>query len=98
MKRLKMILATLGLTGVLATGLAGAANAAITHPGGGTWDSGVSYITNTVWSNYLHPSRAHGSTACNSNSCKRSATVPAKKWSKASIRATLGGNTAYWRY
>ncbi|GAA4696502.1 hypothetical protein GCM10025781_12930 [Kocuria gwangalliensis] len=98
MKRLKKALVTVGLAGTLAAGAAGAANAAVTHPGGGTWDSGVSYWTNSVWSNYHHPTRAHGSTACNSTRCNRSATVAPNRWSYASITASLGGNTTYWRY
>lgn len=87
--------------GILSAGLvlsgAGAANAAISYVGGGTWDHGVTYTTNKVWSNYYHPDRAHGSTACNKDSCNRSATVPPKRWSYASIRASWGGNTTYWR-
>ncbi|HJD51383.1 MAG TPA: lactococcin 972 family bacteriocin [Candidatus Rothia avistercoris] len=92
----KKSLATLALGASLFAG-ATAANAAQVSAGGGTWDYGVSYVTMTTWSNYHHPTRAHGSTACNKNACKVSDTVPRDVWSKAAIKATWGGNTSYWR-
>lgn len=97
MKRAAKVLATVGLGGALAMGAASGAHAAISYPGGGTWNQGTSYVTMNTWSNYLHGSKAHGSTACNANRCNRSDTVPPGLWSYASIRATWGGNTTYWR-
>ena len=98
---MKTIARTLGAA-TLAAGLlfggAAAANAETVKVGGGTWDYGVDKLfTMSTWSNYHHPSRAHGSTACSSSTCKRSATAPAGKWSKAQGRSTWSGNQAYWR-
>ena len=93
MKFSKKILATVALSASLFGG-ASAANAAIHNVGGGTWDQGVNYLVMNTWSNYHHPSKAHGSTACSAKGCDR-ATAPPNRWSKASIRATWGGNTSY---
>lgn len=87
----------LAITGGLLTAGASAANATVTSVGGGTWDYGVNFWISQAYSNYYHPQVAHGSTACNSKVCSRSDPAPRGVWSKASIRATWGGNTAYWR-
>ena len=68
---MKSIARTLGAA-TLAAGLlfggAAAANAETVNVGGGTWDYGVDKLfTMSTWSNYHHPSRAHGSTACSSS-------------------------------
>lgn len=94
--KLKNIVAAAVLTAGLVAGGASAANATTEYVGGGTWDYGVNYGTLVTWSDYHHPSRVHGSTACNANNCKASGAKPAGVWSRASITATWGGNTAYW--
>lgn len=86
----------LGLAGALVVGGATAANAATKSAEGGKLDYGVDYGYGSVWSNYYHPSKAHGSTACNSMSCSRSDRVPAGRWSYASMGSTLGGNSSYY--
>ncbi len=77
---------------------AGAAVATVVNPPeGGTWDYGVTPFT-TVWSNYYHGSRTHGSTACTGYpSCTRSADKAPGTWSYASRVPTLWGNTSYYR-
>ncbi|MBM7051652.1 lactococcin 972 family bacteriocin [Rothia sp. ZJ1223] len=60
----KKSLITLTL-GVSLLGGVAAANAATISGGGGTWDYGTTYLTMKTWPKYHHPSRAHGSTACN---------------------------------
>lgn len=77
---------------------ASAADAARSYPDGGTWDRGRNLWTGTVYSNYHHPSRVHGSTACNSRDCNRSPLVPRNQWSYASIKDTTGGNTTFYRF
>lgn len=93
----KKILVILAAAACLLTG-ANAADAARTYPEGGTWDSGRNFWTGTVYSNYHHPTRMHGSTACNANSCNRSSLVVPGRWSYASIKDTTGGNASYYRF
>ncbi|WP_204576887.1 lactococcin 972 family bacteriocin [Clavibacter michiganensis] len=98
MKRTLSIASGVGLVAALLLGGAGAANATTEYVGGGTWNYGVERVVgNYSYSNYLHSSKAHGSTACSSSKCVRSDTVPGGKWSRASVQASAGGNTAYWR-
>lgn len=77
---------------------ANAADAARSYPEGGTWDSGRNLWTGKVYSNYHHPNRVHGSTACNAKSCNRSKLVNPNQWSYASIMDTTGGNVSYYRF
>lgn len=83
----KKSLATLALGSSLFAGAA-AANAVQVSAGGGTWNYGVNYVTMTTWSNYHHPTRAHGGTACNKVACNPSDTIPGGVWSKVAIKAT----------
>ena len=88
------------LTGV---GAEAAMAAQTTHsdspPEGGTWNWGIvgGKPGGTTYSEYLHDSKTHGSTAQNSSGANRSAAVSAKKWSSASITATLTGNKSFYR-
>lgn len=101
--RLAIVLTTAALTVASIAGGAGAANATTEYPQGGTWQYGVHEPSSTilVYSNYHHPSKKHRSTACNKNSCSRSADKGANVWSYASITASGSifdgnGNTAYY--
>jgi hypothetical protein len=75
-----------------------AAIAATTYPAeGGIWAHGVNSGTWTTFSNYLHGSRSHGSTACNGfGACQHSGIAGAGQTSFASVGATLWGNKAYY--
>ncbi|MBM7413018.1 lactococcin 972 family bacteriocin [Clavibacter michiganensis] len=87
-----------GLAVALLLGGAGAANATTVQAGGGTWTYDVDYLnTGVAYSNYFHTKKSHGSTACSRDACVRSDTVPSGRWSYARVKATAGGNTAYWR-
>ncbi|WP_204576891.1 lactococcin 972 family bacteriocin [Clavibacter michiganensis] len=98
MKRALRITSGLCLLAALLLGGAGAANAVTKNVGGGTWQYGTGFSPSAItYSNYNHPSKKHGSTACKSVECVRSATVPANSWSRASLHATPGGNSSYWR-
>lgn len=58
---------------------------------GGTWNYGPGY------SDYLHPSKLHRSSACNGNGvCNRSGDFGGGKWAKAKVGKTPSGNTAYY--
>ena len=85
---------------VLATSLVSVSTAfaTTTYPSeGGKWDYGVSPLT-TVYSNYYHATRTHGSTACNGiGGCTRSVDTQRGNTSYASRTPTAWGNTAYYR-
>lgn len=85
-------------TGLLSTGLliagAGVAEAAQHYVGGGIWTEGMD--SKNTYSNYYHPSRHHGSTACNAFGCDRKS-APAGKTSFAAVPRTSFGNKTYWR-
>jgi lactococcin 972 family bacteriocin len=91
---------TVGLaSAAMIIGLAGPAFATVTNVGGGTWNYGTSYgfpSTTHVWSNYVHPTRYHSSTAiCGSNNVKHYA--DATVWSNSSTQCNvLQSNAAYW--
>jgi lactococcin 972 family bacteriocin len=95
-KKVASVLAPFGLAGVLAVGGMSAANAATSYPDGGTFDYGVDYGYMTVWANYFHGSKSHGSTACNRSSCTRSDRADANRWSFSDRTATWGGNSSYY--
>ncbi len=98
LSKIKHVAIVVGLATVLATGGALGANAVVEGAGGGTWDHGVDYGYMTVWSNYFHLNRTHGSTSCNAYSCDRSDLVPYETWSYSNIGATYGGNKVYYRF
>lgn len=64
---------------------------------GGTWSYGTN--TSIVWSNYLHPTRHHGSTVrtYNGGITVRSAVALPGRWSVAQVRRSTNTNEAfYW--
>ena len=69
-----------------------------THPvsnvGGGTWDRGI--VAERVYSNYLHNSRCHGSTAVGKTTV-RTANIAAGYWARATADRAIGNNQAYRR-
>ena len=92
------IVATLALSASVAT--AGAAYATTSYPDGGTWvyETNVVVTQGSVYSNYHHPSRVHGSTAMDgSGNTDRSPDKPAGVWAYASKVGTWWGNSAYYR-
>ncbi|MBB4071312.1 lactococcin 972 family bacteriocin [Canibacter oris] len=78
----KMIPTVLVSVGLVFAGAA-AANAVVTYPAeGGTWDYGVD--SSTIWSNYYHSTRSHGSSVRNCHgSLTRSPNVGPGHWSHA---------------
>lgn len=96
MKNLRKIGAAFTVSAGLILGGTVSAQAVTEYVGGETWDYGVNYWTMTTWSNYHHTKVVHGSTACSLHKCASSKRTPKNLWSKASVTATWGGNTAYW--
>ncbi|WP_431871375.1 lactococcin 972 family bacteriocin [Nocardiopsis eucommiae] len=94
MSRTKRVLATLLITAGMGMASSGVAAAAVSHVGGGIWDRGV--VSDRVYSNYLHESRCHGSTAVGVRTV-RSADTSAGLWSRASVQKAWVNNQMYWR-
>ncbi len=70
-----------------------------TPEGGGTWTYGTNGPNNTVFSNFYHAKRKHGSSAENgAGNLDRSKDTAAGATSTASIRKTFAGNHAYYRF
>ncbi|WP_125773391.1 lactococcin 972 family bacteriocin [Antribacter gilvus] len=88
---------TLASTAVAATLIAGGttvAVAAVTYVGGGTWERGSS---TTVWSNYFHGTRCHGSSV--QGTYYDSDSRPAGQWTLASAPTRWWAvDNAYWGY
>lgn len=85
-----MITAVAGLV----IGAAGAASAATSYVGGGTWWHGLTPAT--VYSDYHHPTRCHGSTAVGNATVRASA--PAGRVSRATATRAPSNNSSYWRH
>lgn len=96
MKNKKRLLGVL-LVATIAPATAGVANATTEYVGGGKWVHGFDTFTQETFSNYYHPSRSHGSSACNRHECHRSPNTRAGAWARSSIKATAWGNTVHWR-
>ncbi|MFC9297763.1 lactococcin 972 family bacteriocin [Streptomyces sp. NPDC057011] len=62
--------------------------------GGGTWDYGAG--TATVWSDYYHGSKCHGSSV-QGEYYDASGNVSAGSWAFASAPVKLSGNKSYYR-
>lgn len=96
-------LASASLTGAIALVLAtgGAAFAETSEVGGGTWEHGTTgaWGDGTVYSNYLHDSKSHGSSVENCDGViDRSPTVAPGVWSNAQTYAVaFCADYAYWR-
>jgi lactococcin 972 family bacteriocin len=67
--------------------------------GGGLWQYGRDGAPfGTSWSHYHHATKYHSATACNGaifQTCKQ-VTAAKNVWAKASVAASIFGNTAYW--
>lgn len=94
MNRTKKVLVTVLIAAGISVGTASTASAVVSSVGGGTWDRGV--VSERVYSNYLHNSRCHGSTAVGTSTV-RSADTRAGLWSRASVRKAWTNNQMYWR-
>ncbi|WP_026119313.1 lactococcin 972 family bacteriocin [Nocardiopsis ganjiahuensis] len=94
MNRAKKVLVTVLVAAGISVGTAGAASAVVSSVGGGTWDRGT--VSDRVYSNYLHNSRCHGSTAVGVHTV-RSANTGAGNWSRASVAKAWTNNQTYWR-
>ncbi|MFF4761520.1 lactococcin 972 family bacteriocin [Streptomyces sp. NPDC001292] len=79
--------------GVLVAAGATPALATIAYVGGGTWDYGAG--TATVWSDYYHPDKCHGSTSVGKTI--QSDTASKGYWSVTSVQAALYGNETYYK-
>lgn len=78
----------------LVIGTAGAAAAATSYVGGGTWWHGLTPLT--VYSDYHHPTRCHGSTAVGNATVSDSA--PSGEISRATATRAISNNSSYWRH
>ncbi|MEU3230017.1 lactococcin 972 family bacteriocin [Nocardiopsis alba] len=94
MSRVKRAIVTLLVAAGIGVGSAGVASAAVEYVGGGVWDHGI--VSDRVYSNYLHDSRCHGSTAVGIRTV-RSANTGAGLWSRASVQKANTNNQTYWR-
>ncbi|WP_344321178.1 lactococcin 972 family bacteriocin [Streptomyces macrosporus] len=90
------MIARLGVVvGALVVATATPALATITYPPeGGTWDHGIT--PGTVWSNYYHGSKCHGSTSVGYFT-DRSPDTAAGRWSNSATHAAVSGNKVYYR-
>ncbi|MET8813121.1 lactococcin 972 family bacteriocin [Streptomyces sp. NPDC004549] len=79
--------------GVLVMAGAVPALATVKNIDGGTWDYGAG--TATVWSDYYHPSKCHGSTSIGKTT--QSDTAPKGDWSVTGVEAALYGNETYYK-
>ena len=95
MRTLAKVLATAATTAALLTVGVTAAQAGTTtaYPEGGTWKYGVT--GSYTFSNYLHKTRTHKSTAVGANTKISPWTSPGV-WSNAQAISALGGNKAYY--
>lgn len=91
---LKRALVTVIAVVGLVVGTAGAAAAATSYVGGGTWWHGLTPLT--VYSDYHHSTRCHGSTAVGNATVSASA-MPGHT-SRASASRALSNNSSYWRH
>ncbi|WP_083927589.1 lactococcin 972 family bacteriocin [Nocardiopsis prasina] len=94
MNRTKKALVTVLVAAGISAGAAGTASAAVSNVGGGIWDRGI--VSDRVYSNYLHNSRCHGSTAVGVSTV-RSPNTAAGSWARASVRQAWTNNQMYWR-
>ncbi|WP_084392676.1 MULTISPECIES: lactococcin 972 family bacteriocin [Nocardiopsis] len=94
MNRSKKVLVTVLVAAGISVGTAGAASAVVSNVGGGTWDRGI--VAERVYSNYLHNSRCHGSTAVGTSTV-RSPNTSAGSWARASVQKSWTNNQTYWR-
>lgn len=99
MRRAKNLLLAGALAVGLTLGAAAPAMADIVNVGGGTWNYGTSYQPpwyKNVWSNYVHPSLYHSSTAIG-GSANQKVYANAGSWSNASVVCGSAESTAaYW--
>ncbi len=95
MRTLAKVLATAATTAALLTVGVTAAQAGTTtaYPEGGTWKYGVT--GSYTFSEYLHNTRSHKSTAIGTNTVTTPWTSPGF-WAKAQAINALGGNKAYY--
>ncbi|MEU2338512.1 lactococcin 972 family bacteriocin [Streptomyces sp. NPDC006654] len=79
--------------GVLVVAGAAPALATTVNVGGGTWDYGAG--TATVWSDYYHSTKCHGSTSVGKTI--QSDTASKGNWSITQVESALSGNETYYK-
>ncbi|MEV0781309.1 lactococcin 972 family bacteriocin [Streptomyces sp. NPDC050428] len=89
MKLAKLVVAV----GVIVAATATPALAEISYPGGGIWDHGLT--GSTVYSDYYHPTKCHGSTSVGTFTDRDSAF--AGFWSITEATRPATGAEAYYR-
>lgn len=92
---LKQTVVTLLVAAGITLGTAGAAVAATSYVGGGTWWHGLT--AGTVYSDYFHSTRCHGSTAVGSYTIRSASMLPGYLAQASAPRATHNNET-YWRH
>ncbi|WP_285730865.1 lactococcin 972 family bacteriocin [Nocardiopsis sp. ATB16-24] len=95
MNALKKAMVTLAVAAGLTAGTAGVASAATEYVGGGTWWHGLT--ASTVYSDYFHATRCHGSTAVGTYTVRSTGYLPGYT-SKATAPRALYNNETYWRH
>ncbi|MFD4986344.1 lactococcin 972 family bacteriocin [Streptomyces sp. NPDC058374] len=91
--RLKRVLKSVAISSALVVAAATPAMATVVNVGGGTWDYGAG--TATVWSDYYHKSKCHGSTSVGAE--VDSDVASAGSWSITQAKAALSGNKSYYK-
>jgi lactococcin 972 family bacteriocin len=91
--RPKIVARIAAVSGALVVAAATPALATVVSIGGGTWDYGAG--TATVWSDYYHGSKCHGSTSVGEYIDSDEAAKGS--WSITSAPAALYGNETYYR-
>ncbi|MFF8567519.1 lactococcin 972 family bacteriocin [Streptomyces albidoflavus] len=91
--RLKRVVKSVAISSALVMAAATPAMAVVKQVGGGTWDYGAG--TATVWSDYYHKSKCHGSTSVGADIDSDEA--GAGSWSITQAKAALSGNESYYK-
>jgi lactococcin 972 family bacteriocin len=91
--KLKRALKIAAVSGALVVASAAPAMATIAYVGGGTWDYGAGSAT--VWSDYHHSTKCHGSTSVGTYIDSDEAS--AGYWSITSAPVAWSGNESYYR-
>jgi lactococcin 972 family bacteriocin len=93
MKKVMMSAAAMVLAAGMSLGTAGAASATVSHPSGGTWDTGAG--SQEIWSYYYHPSKTHRS-SCSGETYTSSGWKARGVWAYSWARAKWFGNKTHY--
>lgn len=94
MKKFMASAAIAALVVGISLGATAPANAAITYPSGGTWDSGAN--AKEVWSLYHHPSKVHNASTYGHNGLRNSGWHAKGLWAAQYDEVRWFGNKSYY--